>query len=69
MRWRLRHLPDEDIDYAQRLLQAGVPTELHVYPGAIHGFDMLAPDAAISQRLRTDVNNALQKAFDVAVSI
>ena len=60
---------DEDIDYAQRLLQAGVPTELHVYPGAIHGFDMLAPDAAISQRLRTDVNNALQKAFDVAVSI
>ena len=60
---------DEDIDYAQRLLQAGVPTELHVYPGAIHGFDMLAPDAAISQRLRKDVNNALQKAFDVAVSI
>jgi len=60
---------DEDIDYAQRLMQAGVPTELHVYPGAIHGFDMLAPDAAISQRLRTDVNNALQKAFDVAVSI
>ena len=60
---------DEDIDYAQRLLQAGVPTELHVYPGVIHGFDMLAPDAAISQRLRTDVNNALQKAFDVAVSI
>ena len=60
---------DEDIDYAQRLLQAGVPTELHVYPGAIHCFDMLAPDAAISQRLRTDVNNALQKAFDVAVSI
>ena len=60
---------DEDIDYAQRLLQAGVPTELHVYPGAIHGFDMLAPDAAISQRLRADVNNALQKAFDAALSI
>ena len=32
---------DEDITYAQRLNQAGVPTELHVYPGAPHGFDML----------------------------
>ncbi len=29
----------EDIQYAQRLLCAGVATELHIYPGAIHGFD------------------------------
>jgi acetyl esterase/lipase len=28
---------DEDIDYARRLAGAGVPTELHVYPGAPHG--------------------------------
>ncbi len=28
---------DEDIDYALRLSQAGVPTELHVYPGAPTG--------------------------------
>jgi acetyl esterase/lipase len=28
---------DEDVDYATRLNQAGVPTELHVYPGAPHG--------------------------------
>jgi acetyl esterase/lipase len=28
---------DEDIDYALRLNQAGVPTELHVLPGAPHG--------------------------------
>lgn len=28
---------DEDIAYANRLMQAGVPTELHVYPGAPHG--------------------------------
>ncbi len=30
---------DENIEYAQRLLQAGVPTELHVYPGGYHAFD------------------------------
>ena len=29
-------LRDEDIAYAQRLLSAGVPTELHVYAGAFH---------------------------------
>ena len=28
---------DEDVDYALRLNQAGVPTELHVLPGAPHG--------------------------------
>ena len=30
---------DEDLDYAQRLLAAGVPTELHVYDGAYHDVD------------------------------
>lgn len=29
---------DEDMEYARRLLRAGVPTELHVYPGAYHGY-------------------------------
>ena len=33
---------DEDIDYALRLNQAGVPTELHVLPGAPHGVQMFA---------------------------
>ena len=28
---------DEDIEYARRLNQAGVPCELHVYPGVPHG--------------------------------
>ncbi|GLV54419.1 hypothetical protein KDH_12660 [Dictyobacter sp. S3.2.2.5] len=35
-------LSDEDIEYATRLMQAGVPTELHTYPGAFHGFDRLS---------------------------
>jgi acetyl esterase/lipase len=40
---------DECIDYARRLLGAGVPTELHVYPGAFHGFDLIAPDSRIGR--------------------
>ena len=35
---------DEDIDYAQRLNQAGVPCELHVIAGLPHAYQ-LAPDA------------------------
>jgi acetyl esterase/lipase len=45
---------DEDIDYARRLLEAGVPTELHVYPGGVHGFDLFAPDASLTQRFCRD---------------
>jgi acetyl esterase/lipase len=29
---------DEDVDYAKRLIDAGVRTELVVIPGAFHGF-------------------------------
>jgi acetyl esterase/lipase len=54
---------DEDIDYAQRLLQAGVATELHVYPGAYHGWDGFAPTAAVTQRAREDRLGALQRAL------
>lgn len=32
---------DEDVDYARRLEQAGVPTTLHIVPGAYHGFDLI----------------------------
>jgi acetyl esterase/lipase len=54
---------DEDIEYGQRLLQAGVPTELHVYAGAYHGSDLLSPDAALSRRMIRDRNEALLQAF------
>ena len=40
---------DEDVEYAQRLTEAGVPTELHVIEGAYHGFDAAEPSAAISR--------------------
>lgn len=50
---------DEDIDYAKRLNHAGVPVELHVYPGAPHGFEGFAPKAAISRQSRRDLNEWL----------
>ncbi|MFC5753935.1 alpha/beta hydrolase [Actinomadura rugatobispora] len=43
---------DEDVAYAARLWQAGGQAELHVWPGGFHGFDMMAPQAALSQEAR-----------------
>ncbi len=40
---------DEDVAYAQRLAQAGVPAELHVWADAHHGFDRFAPDAEVTR--------------------
>jgi acetyl esterase/lipase len=40
---------DETVAYAARLLEAGVPTELHVYPGAFHGFDVVARHTSLSR--------------------
>ena len=44
---------EEDIDYARRLIRAGVPTELRVYPSAFHGFD-IHPTAAVAATARAD---------------
>ena len=54
---------DENIEYAQRLIQAGVPTELHVYPGAFHGFDLFAPSAKVSKQFKADRDDALKRAL------
>ncbi|GGU27539.1 esterase [Streptomyces violascens] len=43
---------DEDVAYANALWQAGGRAELHVWPGACHGFDTYAPQAALSQDAR-----------------
>jgi acetyl esterase/lipase len=43
---------DEVIDYAARLAQEAVSTELHVWAGAFHGFDVLAPGASVSRAAR-----------------
>jgi acetyl esterase/lipase len=45
---------DETIDYARKLLGAGVEAELHVHPGAPHGYDSMAPEAALTARWKAD---------------
>jgi acetyl esterase/lipase len=52
---------DENITYAQRLLASGVPTELHVYPGAFHGFNGFVPGAEISRHFNTERDNVLKR--------
>ncbi|AHH18382.1 alpha/beta hydrolase family protein [Nocardia nova SH22a] len=38
---------DENIAYANELWKAGVQTELHVWAGGFHGFDMIATDTTV----------------------
>jgi acetyl esterase/lipase len=54
---------DENVEYASRLLKAGVPTELHVYPGAFHGFEDVAPLARVSVDAIDDRDRALRRAL------
>ena len=53
----------EDIEYAGRLIAAGIPTELHVYPGGCHAFDMLVPGSTISKTFLGDMHRALKRAL------
>jgi acetyl esterase/lipase len=40
---------DETIAYATRLVAAHVETELHVWNGGFHGFDLFDPEASVSR--------------------
>jgi acetyl esterase/lipase len=54
---------DEDIEFAMRLMQAGVPTELHVNPGAYHASETFAVEAPLSQRIWARRIAALREAL------
>ncbi len=52
---------EESVAFAGRLTRVGVPTELHVYPGAFHGFNNIEAD--VSRRFHRDQDDALRRAF------
>lgn len=54
---------EEDMEFARRLIRAGVPTELHVIPGAFHGFGAVGGAAPQVQTLLRQRREALARAF------
>ena len=57
---------EESVAYARRLQDAGVPTHIEVAEGAFHAFDMIAPNASVSQRFFASQSRALRSALRAA---
>jgi len=57
-------LRDEGLDYAQRLLVAGVPTEVHCFAGTFHGF-VLVSTAQVTQRALAMLLGVLRRGLGV----
>jgi len=51
---------EENLEYARRLVCAGISCDLRVYPGAPHGFPM-AWRAHVSQQFERDSLEALRR--------
>lgn len=45
---------DENVNYAQRLRQAGVDCDLHTDPGAPHAYDLMAPGSSLARGFVAD---------------
>ena len=56
-------LAEEEWSYAERLLRAGVPLEVHIYPGTYHGFVPTCPKARVSIAAARDSSQAIFRAF------
>ncbi|MBB4890529.1 acetyl esterase/lipase [Streptomyces netropsis] len=56
-------LRDQGLDYARRLILAGVPTEIHHVPGAFHLFEGYAPTSSPARRSTVAWTSALAAAL------
>jgi acetyl esterase/lipase len=54
---------EEDVAYAKRLREAGVPCEVEVVEGAFHGFDVLFPDKPVVRAFWEEQVRALRAAL------
>lgn len=54
---------DENVEFASRLTRAGVPTDLHVYAGAPHAYDLPECEASVAIRSRRDSFHWLARQF------
>ncbi len=54
---------DENLEYARRLEEVGVPVTLETAEGAPHGFPFMAEEAAISQRFLTSAVDFAARTF------
>jgi acetyl esterase len=61
-------LRDQALDYAQRLLAAGVSVELHLLAGTYHGFDVVAPDARLSRVALADQHDFVRRELGARTS-
>ncbi|WP_449620903.1 alpha/beta hydrolase [Robertmurraya sp. Marseille-Q9965] len=60
---------DETLDYVSRLAQAGVDVEFHLYPGAYHGFELISPNASISQRAVAEYVGAVKRGLNRTIFV
>lgn len=55
---------NEDIDYANRLITAGVPTDLQVIDGVPHGFQQMKPESLQTRAYEKTRNEAIARMFE-----
>jgi acetyl esterase/lipase len=51
---------EENVEYALRLVRAGIAVEIHSYAGGIHAFN-LVPEASVSRCFAADLANCLKR--------
>jgi acetyl esterase/lipase len=52
---------DESVEYATKIWQSAGSAELHVWPGAFHGFDEISPKSELARRARAARINWLRR--------